>query len=42
MLPKVQAAMKFASLGDQKVAIIAELAQAKAALAGKTGTAIKK
>lgn len=42
MLPKVQAAMKFASLGDQKVAIIAELTQAKAALAGKAGTAIKK
>ncbi|AXF95855.1 carbamate kinase [Spiroplasma phoeniceum] len=42
MLPKVQAAMKFASSGSQKIAIIAELAQAKAALAGKAGTTISK
>lgn len=42
MLPKVQAAMKFASSGVQKVAIIAELSQAKAALAGKAGTMVKK
>ncbi|WP_348736270.1 carbamate kinase [Spiroplasma endosymbiont of Ammophila pubescens] len=42
MLPKVQAAMKFASSGLQKIAIIAELAQAKAALAGKSGITISK
>ncbi|ALA97126.1 carbamate kinase [Spiroplasma kunkelii CR2-3x] len=42
MLPKVQAAMKFASSGSQKIAIIAELAQVKAALAGKAGTKISK
>ncbi len=42
MLQKVQAAMKFASSGAKTVAIIAELAQAKAALAGSAGTTIKK
>ncbi|AGM24759.1 carbamate kinase [Spiroplasma chrysopicola] len=41
MLPKVQAAMRFAQLGKDKTAIIADLAQAKDAIAGKAGTTIK-
>ena len=40
MLPKVQAALKFAESGTDRIAIIAELAQAKEALAGKSGTRI--
>ncbi|AHF57328.1 carbamate kinase [Spiroplasma eriocheiris] len=41
MLPKVQAAMKFAQLDAKKSAVIAELSLAKDALNGKSGTTIK-
>ncbi|WP_368486854.1 carbamate kinase [Spiroplasma sp. DGKH1] len=41
MLPKVQAAMKFAQLDAKKAAVIAELSLAKDALNGKSGTTIK-
>ncbi|AHF60634.1 carbamate kinase [Spiroplasma mirum ATCC 29335] len=41
MLPKVQAAMKFAQLDAKKLAVIAELSLAKDALNGKSGTTIK-
>lgn len=42
MLPKVQAAVMFAKLGDEKKALITLLKKAKDGLNGKTGTIISK
>lgn len=42
MLPKVEACKKFVLSGDKKVAIIASLTNAKAALRGESGTKIVK
>ena len=42
MLPKVQAAVMFAKLGDGKKALITLLKKAKDGLNGKTGTIISK
>ena len=42
MLPKVEACKKFVLSGDEKIAIIASLSNAKAALRGESGTKIIK
>lgn len=42
MLPKVQAGMQFAALGENKTALITLLEKARDAVAGKTGTVITK
>lgn len=41
MLPKVQAGMQFAALGENKTALITLLEKARDAVAGKTGTVIR-